>query len=275
MMAVGASRRLRRPVNSPKRKLVSSAPRCGPSCLAELRRDITSSPDPARCIRRALRPPPSCGWLPAAHRPTPPAHRWPARLRPFCRAISCTSLSARSILVAPFCSARAAEAGRDRLSRGGGVFLERHQVGGLGAELDAQVEHEIVDRARLFEVAVHRFLRGAHAVLGDAAVVAGEQHRPFGERHEDRIVHAQLHRQFDLALGRIEAHRVDILLDLAQDGGVFVVVEFGDLEIGRQRDHQHVDLFIRRADRLRVRDCTASAGRDRNGPTRSDRYRPA
>ena len=73
--------------------------------------------------------------------------------------------------------------------------------------------------------AVHRFLRGAHAVLGDAAVVAGEQHRPLGERHEDRVVHPELHRQLDLAFRRIEAHRVDVLLELAQDRGVLVVVE--------------------------------------------------
>jgi hypothetical protein len=39
---------------------------------------------------------------------------------------------------------------------------------------------------------------------------------------------------------------------LVQDRGVFFVVELGDLEIGRQGDLQHVDLLIRRPDRLRV-----------------------
>src|SRR5260370_39286520 len=33
----------------------------------------------------------------------------------------------------------------------------------------------------------------------------------------------------------------------------FVVVELRDFEVGWQRYHQHVDLFVGRADRLRVR----------------------
>src|SRR6185295_16845749 len=47
---------------------------------------------------------------------------------------------------------------------GGGVFFERHEVARRGAELDAQVVDEIVDRARGLDVGVHRLLRGAHAV---------------------------------------------------------------------------------------------------------------
>src|SRR3954464_14579951 len=35
---------------------------------------------------------------------------------------------------------------------------------------------------------MHRFLDGDGAVLGDAAVIAGQQHRPLGERDEDGIV---------------------------------------------------------------------------------------
>src|SRR6202035_2961740 len=99
--------------------------------------------------------------------------------------------------------------GRTRQAlRGGGVFLEPHEVGRGGAEPDAQVEDEIVYRARLGEVRVHRFLGGAHAVLGDAAVVAGEQHRPLGERHEDRIVDLEFYGQFDLvAVARLKTDR--------------------------------------------------------------------
>src|SRR3954453_19049708 len=43
-------------------------------------------------------------------------------LMPFCLAIACTSLSARSILGAPFCRARAAEAGRVRLCAAAAYF---------------------------------------------------------------------------------------------------------------------------------------------------------
>ena len=144
--------------------------------------------------------------------------------------------------------------------RGGGVFLERHQIVGLGAELDAQVEHEIVDRARGLDVAVHRLLGGAHAVLGDAAIVAGEQHRPFGERHEDRVVDLELDRQLDLALGRVVADRLDLVLQLPQDGGGLLVGEARHLEVGRQRDQEHVDLLVGRADRLRVRAVERDGG---------------
>src|SRR4051812_50074444 len=66
-------------------------------------------------------------------------------------------------------------------------------------------------------------------------------------------MHAQLHRQLDLApVARIEADRVNFFLELAQDRVALLVVEFRDLKVGRQRDHQHVDLLVRRADRLRV-----------------------
>jgi len=137
--------------------------------------------------------------------------------------------------------------------RGGGVFLERNEVLRLGAELHAQVENEIVDRARRLEVGVHGLLGGAHAVLGDTAVVAGEQHRPFGKRHEDRLIDLELHRQFDLALGRVEARGVHVFFQVAEDLRRLIVVESRAFEIGRQRHHQLVCLAVRRADRLRIR----------------------
>ena len=72
---------------------------------------------------------------------------------------------------------------------------------------------------------MHGLLGGAHAVLGDAAIVAGEQHRPLGERHEDRVIDLELHRQFDLALRRVEARGLDVLLEFAQDLRVLLVLE--------------------------------------------------
>ena len=130
---------------------------------------------------------------------------------PFCAAMACTSRSTRSMLGAPLMSARAAEDGRDQPLGGSGVFLERHQIVGRGAQLDAQVAHPVVDRPRSLEVGMHGFLDGDGAVFGHAAVIAGQQHRPLGERHEDRIVHLQLHRQFDLAIAGIEADRLDVV----------------------------------------------------------------
>src|SRR5262249_2295970 len=68
---------------------------------------------------------------------------------------------------------RARRRGRPREAlRRGGIFLERHEIVRLGAELEAEVEHEIVDRARGLDVAVDGFLGGPDAVLGDAAIVA-------------------------------------------------------------------------------------------------------
>src|SRR6202011_366368 len=56
-------------------------------------------------------------------------------LRPFCLAMSCTSLSARSIFGAPFCKARAAEAGRDRLFAAAAYFSNGTRSFGLAPSL--------------------------------------------------------------------------------------------------------------------------------------------
>src|SRR5262249_3292713 len=56
-------------------------------------------------------------------------------LSPFCLAMSCTSLSARSILGAPFCNARAAEAGRVRLCAAAAYFSNGTRSSGLAPSL--------------------------------------------------------------------------------------------------------------------------------------------
>ena len=56
---------------------------------------------------------------------------------------------------------------------------------------------------------MHRILDRAHPVARHAAVVARDQHRPLGERHEYRIVHFQLDRQLDLFRAGIEPRRLD------------------------------------------------------------------
>ena len=100
---------------------------------------------------------------------------------------------------------------------------------------------------------MHGVLDVDRAILCDAAVIAGQQHRPFGERHKDRVVHLQLDRQLDRPVSRIVPCRLDVGLHLAQHRGGFVGLEPGHLEIGRQGDLQHIDLLAGRPDGLRVR----------------------
>src|SRR5262249_5852060 len=56
-------------------------------------------------------------------------------LKPFCPAISCTSLSARSMNGAPFCNARAAEAGRVRDCAAAAYFSNGTRSSGLAPSL--------------------------------------------------------------------------------------------------------------------------------------------
>src|SRR5262249_19196100 len=67
-----------------------------------------------------------------------------------------------------------------RIVGGAGVFLERLQVVWRGAELFADAHYPVVDRPRRFDIAMHRVLDVDGAVLGHAAIVAGQQHCPFG-----------------------------------------------------------------------------------------------
>ncbi len=94
--------------------------------------------------------------------------------------------------------------------------------------------HGVADRLRL--------------VRGDAAVVAGQQHRPLRQRHEQRIEHFQLDRN----VVAIEPHRVDVGFEFAQQLVVRLVLEDRSLEVGRQADVQHVGGLFRRTERLRI-----------------------
>src|SRR5262249_12370224 len=78
------------------------------------------------------------------------------------------------------------------------IFLERYQIVARGAELDAEIAHPVVDCARGCEIAVHGVLDRARRILLHAAIIAGQQHRPFGERHENRIMHLELHGELNL-----------------------------------------------------------------------------
>jgi hypothetical protein len=78
-----------------------------------------------------------------------------------------------------------------------GVFFERNEVVGPGPEPVAELRDPIVDLARLGDVTVHRLADRDHVVRPHAAVVACDQHRPLGQRHEHRIVHLELYRDLE------------------------------------------------------------------------------
>ena len=131
------------------------------------------------------RPPPFCGWPPGASRPA--RHRVDHRMA---QALLLGDqlhqlVGAFDIRRAVLQRARGRSRTRQALRRRR-IFFERHKIARRRAKLDAEIKHEIIDRARLLDIRMHRLLRGAHAVFGDAAIIAGKQHRPFCERHENR-----------------------------------------------------------------------------------------
>ena len=86
----------------------------------------------------------------------------------------------------------------------------------------------------------------------DAAIVAGHSiaHLASGTKIESCTL--SFTGRSIVAVAGIEADRLDLRLHLPQDRGVLPRVEARRLEVGRQGDLQHVDLLVRRADRLRV-----------------------
>ena len=106
----------------------------------------------------------------------------------------------------------------------------------------------IIDRLRLLEIAVHGIADRLRLVRRDAAVIAGEQHRPLCQRHEQRVEHLQLHRH----VVAVQLDGVDIGFQLTQQLVVLLVFESRGLEIGRQADMQHVRRLFRRAEGLRI-----------------------
>ena len=105
------------------------------------------------------------------------------------------------------------------------VGFERHEVRFFRAEADEERGHLAIDRGGLRGILVHRLLDRAHARLADAAVVAGDEHRPLRDRHEGRVVDAEAHRQCDRALRRGEARRVDARRDVPEQGGLRIAGE--------------------------------------------------
>ncbi len=95
---------------------------------------------------------------------------------------------------------------------------------------------------------MHRVADRLRFVRRDAAVVAGQEHRPFRQRHEQRIEHLELDRN----VVAIEPHRVDVGFQIAQHPVMRLVLEYRSLEVGRQADVKHVRRLFRRTERLRI-----------------------
>jgi hypothetical protein len=64
-----------------------------------------------------------------------------------------------------------------------------------------------------------RLLARDHGAGPDAAVVAGHEHWPFGQRHEQGVVDLELHRDLDGAVARVETGSLDVGRQLAQQSG--------------------------------------------------------
>jgi len=61
-----------------------------------------------------------------------------------------------------------------------GVFLERYLIGGIGAETLGDGIDMVIDRLREVDIAVYRVADRLRLLRRDAAVIPGQQHRPFG-----------------------------------------------------------------------------------------------
>ena len=136
---------------------------------------------------------------------------WPAIRR--------TRQSTRSMCAAPPNSARAADEafqGPQRLwhtSRKGPCRHRWHPE-------KHRAPDPVVDLARQVDVRVDRLLDRNHVVAPDAAIVAGHQHRPFGQRHKNGVVNLELHRDFEGAVAWVESRRFNVSLEVSKQGVV-------------------------------------------------------
>src|SRR5262245_57323761 len=137
--------------------------------------------------------------------------------------------------------------------RGLRVLFKRHQIFVLRAEPVTQLRNPFIDRARLRRIAVHGLFDWNHLLAPDAAVIARDEHRPLRQRHEHRLVHLELHSDFERTIARVVASRLDVAFEIAQDGRFTFAVEARSLEVGRQSDLENVLRLVRWSKRLGVR----------------------
>src|SRR6516164_5949999 len=100
--------------------------------------------------------------------------------------------------------------GGGKVLGGLGVLLERNHVGVLRAQPRTDSTDPAVDLPGLAQVCMDRLLDGNHAVRPDTAVVAGDQHWPFGDRHEKGIVHLELNRDLAGTVPGVEPGLLDV-----------------------------------------------------------------
>src|SRR5439155_9592148 len=109
--------------------------------------------------------------------------------------------------------------GPEKAFRRFGVFLERYLIRGIGAQTLGDGIDMVIDRLREADIAVHRVADRLRLLRRDAAVIPGQQHRPFGQGYEHRIEHFELHRHV-LA---IQLHRIDVGFQLPKQQVMFLV----------------------------------------------------
>ena len=169
---------------------------------------------------------------------------------PCSAAMRCTSESTRSMFAAPPASARAADDGLARPFAAAAYFSNGTWSASAAPIVRHSLLHPVVDLARLLEVAVHRLADRADLAVLHAAIVAGQEHAPLGERYEHRVVDLELDRQLHAARSARPRCRPAASRSIAV---CCVRGKARDLEVGRQAHLQHVHLLVRRPERLRVR----------------------
>ena len=107
----------------------------------------------------------------------------------------------------------------------------------------------LIDRLRKLQIIVHRVADRLRLVARDAAVISGQQHRPFGQRDEQRIEHFELHWN----VTAIQRHRVDVGFQLPKQFVMLRICKCRRLEVCRQADVKHVCGLFRWTERLRIR----------------------
>ena len=87
---------------------------------------------------------------------------------------------------------------------------------------------------------MYGLLDGLHGIGQHAAVVAGQEHAPLGQRHKQRVMQLEFHRQVEVYPVHPKPGSSNVCLQAGQDGVVGRVSEGCDLEIGGQTDLQHI-----------------------------------
>ncbi len=133
------------------------------------------------------------------------------------------------------------------------VLVKRNHVIGRSTQRMAQIGDPCVDHAGLLQVGMNRLLNRLHGLVQHATVVAGQQHAPFGQGHEKRLVQFELDRNIQRLAIHGPARSGDVGVQLGQHGVVRRTCELRHFEVGRQSHLQDIGRFVRWPKGLRIR----------------------